>query len=479
MEPPQPSAHVLRATLDRVLASAAFRSANRSSTLLRFIVTSALDGRAQYLKEYTLGAEALDRGERFDPRIDPIVRVEMSRLRGRLELYYAKEGAGDDVVITLPKGTYVPHFVTRSTAAAQPRPRLDATPARPPSRGRDALWLAGGGALAALFAFWYSLSAAILEPPPTAATLRADIALGAPGTLAIQVGNSLALSRDGSVLTFVARAADGSTHLFVRRLDELSALELEGTAGAHSPFFSPDGRWLGFYADGRVKKVLTAAGGSPITLAEAADFAGASWGDDGFIVARLDRSASLSRIPESGGTPTALPALDGKLASLRWPQLLPDGRTVLGTTSSAGGTAIAVARLDGSEQREVIRQDCGAATSRAVTSSTSIAELCSRSRSISNSCRAAAYRFGFSTTSLTTRSSASHSSTSQLTERWSICAIPPQAFSRFVGSMAAAQRVRSSQSPLVTKGRGCPPMDVGSHTACSKMPIQTSGRSIS
>ena len=71
--------------LERMLSSSAFRRAERSSALLRFIVEQTLGGQADRLKEYTLGAEALGRGESFDPRTDPVVRAEASRLRTRLE----------------------------------------------------------------------------------------------------------------------------------------------------------------------------------------------------------------------------------------------------------------------------------------------------------------------------------------------------------------------------------------------------------
>src|SRR5436305_3691936 len=94
--------------LERVLASETFRSAGRSSRLLRFLVEHAVNGEADRLKEYTIGAEALQRGERFDPRIDSIARVEVSRLRNRLERYYATEGRSDAVMILLAKGNYVP-----------------------------------------------------------------------------------------------------------------------------------------------------------------------------------------------------------------------------------------------------------------------------------------------------------------------------------------------------------------------------------
>ena len=107
--------------LERVLASETFRSAGRSSRLLRFLVEHALNGQADRLKEYTIGAEALQRGETFDPRIDSIARVEVSRLRNRLERYYSIEGRTDAVTIFLPKGSYVPLFEARTDAAASER----------------------------------------------------------------------------------------------------------------------------------------------------------------------------------------------------------------------------------------------------------------------------------------------------------------------------------------------------------------------
>src|SRR6476660_2548179 len=107
MDPIAVSAEAIASALKRVLSSRTFENAGRSSALLRFLVEETVNGRADRLKEYTLGAEALGRGEAFDPRTDPIVRAEASRLRSRLERYYSSEGAPDPVVIELPKGTYV------------------------------------------------------------------------------------------------------------------------------------------------------------------------------------------------------------------------------------------------------------------------------------------------------------------------------------------------------------------------------------
>ena len=111
------SAAVLGA-LEQVLAGRAFQGAGRSGALLRFLIERTLAGQADQLKEYTVGAEALGRGAAFDPRTDSIVRVEVSRLRGRLDLYYATEGAIDPVRILVPKGSYVPTFEVASPTSS-------------------------------------------------------------------------------------------------------------------------------------------------------------------------------------------------------------------------------------------------------------------------------------------------------------------------------------------------------------------------
>ena len=110
MSPEGPTADEVRAALNRVLASEAFRGARRSTDLLRYVVETSLASPGQPIKEYALGAEALGRGEKFDPRFDPIARVEASRVRTRLSQYYATDGAADSVRIALPKGGYTPAF---------------------------------------------------------------------------------------------------------------------------------------------------------------------------------------------------------------------------------------------------------------------------------------------------------------------------------------------------------------------------------
>jgi len=108
-----------RQELDRVLASATFRQVDRLKRFLRFVALEALQGRGDQLKEYVIGVQVFDKSASFDPRADPIVRVQARRLRTRLARYYREEGADDTVVVDLPKGGYAPIFRIREAASGR------------------------------------------------------------------------------------------------------------------------------------------------------------------------------------------------------------------------------------------------------------------------------------------------------------------------------------------------------------------------
>src|SRR5215469_17215068 len=108
----------VRAQVERILASAAFAGAERASGFLRYIVERKLEGHVGDIKEYVIAVEVLGRPPSFDSKADPIVRVEAARLRDRLSAYYEAEGGADPVLISLPKGRYVPEFVERRTREA-------------------------------------------------------------------------------------------------------------------------------------------------------------------------------------------------------------------------------------------------------------------------------------------------------------------------------------------------------------------------
>ena len=136
----------------------------------------------------------------------------------------------------------------------------------------------------------------------------------------------------------VSQGGDQTPRLFTRRLDQLKTTPLPGTEGAYAPFFSPDGQWVGFFARGKLRKTRI-DGGEPVSLCDAPAGRGASWGEDGNIIAALDPQAGLSQVPPEGGNPVAVTNLnlDTGEKTHRWPQILPDGKAVLFMSSTVYG----------------------------------------------------------------------------------------------------------------------------------------------
>jgi len=155
------------------------------------------------------------------------------------------------------------------------------------------------------------------------------------------------ISPDGTRLVFPAKAADGSERLAMRRLDQSILTVLSGTEEAVDPFFSPDGQWIGFFADKKLKKIPL-QGGEVLPLCDTAGVEfGASWGADGTIIASLD-AHHLSRLPVGGGEPQVIgkPEQHGEL-TWRWPQVLPGGENVLFTgLVAASGAAFYSANIE-------------------------------------------------------------------------------------------------------------------------------------
>jgi Tol biopolymer transport system component len=173
----------------------------------------------------------------------------------------------------------------------------------------------------------------------------------------------IAVSPDGRQLAMVARSGEGRTTLWIRSLDSATARELGGTDGATAPFWSPDGRFLAFYADGKLKKIA-AAGGPAVTLCSASSFNSGAWSSLGVIVfARAGGSGvggALLRVADSGGEPvTATTLATGEVLHIR-PAFLPDGRHFFyRATSQAGGGGIFIASLDSADRRRILTEGVG------------------------------------------------------------------------------------------------------------------------
>ena len=176
---------------------------------------------------------------------------------------------------------------------------------------------------------------------PASAPLRLSATLAGDASLApfnLQFGDATILSPDGNVIVFVGQKGDGDNpQLYVRRLEQLQATPLPGTDGALMPFFSPDGRWIGFFADQKLKKVAV-GGGAVVTLSDAPSPRGGAWGEDDTIVFSPDQSPGtrLLRVAAAGGTSEPLTSLaDNEVVHLS-PQVLPGG-ALLYTASSVAG----------------------------------------------------------------------------------------------------------------------------------------------
>jgi serine/threonine-protein kinase len=180
----------------------------------------------------------------------------------------------------------------------------------------------------ALWAPWRS------EKPVDRPLMRLDVSLGPDAILG--PNSTIAMSPDGTRIVFSIRGPDGKPLLATRLLDQAAITPLPGTENGRGVFFSPDGQWIGFVADNKLQKV-SLRGGAPVTLADAGNFNGASWGENGDIVANLTGPGGLQSISASGGSPHAVTHPGkGEIGHLL-PQILPGGNAVLFTvlTSSA------------------------------------------------------------------------------------------------------------------------------------------------
>src|SRR4029077_8014391 len=178
--------------------------------------------------------------------------------------------------------------------------------------------------------------------------------------------NDLALSPDGRMLAMVAYSAQANNYvLWTYEVGGRRTNSLEGTQGASYPFWSPDGKFIGFFADGKLKRV-DVSGGQPQVLCDAPNGRGGTWNRDGVIVFTPESFGGLFRVSSGGGSPVEITKPDASRfeTSCRWPVFLPDGKHFLylgaNFSEQLAKTAIFLGSLDSKERRLLVSTSANA-----------------------------------------------------------------------------------------------------------------------
>jgi Tol biopolymer transport system component len=231
----------------------------------------------------------------------------------------------------------------------------EAPPVTGRPRGRWAPWV-----VSTLCAAVAAASLLRARPATRVPDVRLSLELPASVSLLNEFPAPFAISADGSRIA-VAGEEGGVARLYVRRLDELTLRPLPGTEEGRQPFFSPDGRWLGFFADRRLKKAPV-GGGPVVTLAEVGgNPRGAAWTQGGVIVFAPSQTSGLQRVPETGGIPTPLTSLEAVRgdSSHRWPAVLPGQPwilyTAVGEDASYDEARLEAVSLETGERRLLLK----------------------------------------------------------------------------------------------------------------------------
>jgi serine/threonine protein kinase len=248
-------------------------------------------------------------------------------------------------------------------AEAGPQAAGSQTEASRPASASRASWLVAG--IAALLAL--SVGAAyVFQTPKPDPVVRSSILPPAGTSFVTRVPASgpAVLSPDGTRLAFTARDDKSKVLLYVRSLTSLTAQELPGTEEATYPFWSPDGREIGFFVPGKLKRI-NATGGPSQTVCDAVNGRGGAWGQDGVIVFTPFATQPLFRVSASGGTPEPASKLDASRSenSHRWPWFLPDGKHFLFWARTSRG----------SEENQLYVSELGSLQAKALTKSDSMA----------------------------------------------------------------------------------------------------------
>lgn len=253
-----PSAAEIRLQTERILASELFTRSERLSGFLRYIVENTLEGHESTLKEQVIAQDIFNRGQPFDSAADPIVRVEARRLRDKLREYYATV-EDQPVLITIPKGAYVPSF-ERNPSLRQVALEMAPVglPSSPQTRRRALVVACTFVVILAAAVVWYALHK---EAPRT---VRTRPLTSLPG-----IEGAPSLSPNGNFVVF-AWSNGGPADLYIKAVDDESLRRLTETPeNETAPVWSPDGREIAFIRGRRIY-VTSALGGAERKIGEGA-----------------------------------------------------------------------------------------------------------------------------------------------------------------------------------------------------------------
>ena len=187
----------------------------------------------------------------------------------------------------------------------------------------------------------------VVNPPEKTAFAVGGLVVGTPSGI---------ISPDGRKIAFTAQDTSGRVQLWIRPLDSVTARPLAGTDAAALPFWSPDSRWIAFFAQGKLKKI-DIAGGAPQTLCDAPNSRGGAWNRDGAIIFAPNNPGPLSRVSAGGGEPVPLTKLTPAQTNHRLPNFFPDGTHFLYFAAGAAGSSILVGTLESGESQPLLSAD--------------------------------------------------------------------------------------------------------------------------